>query len=53
MDEKEMRIRFEQNIRLYGSSPGVQITYKDFEMLYEDLLKILDITAKKTKIGFK
>jgi len=50
MNGEELKIRLEEQLRIYKDSPTTQAFYSDIARLIEDLLEILR-TGKK--IGFK
>lgn len=50
---KELKIRFDEAKKIYGDSPGVTVTFKDLQRVYDDLQAVLDIADKKEGIGFK
>ena len=51
-DPKELRIRFDEAMRIYGDSPNVTVTYKDLARLYEDMTQLLELFGS-SRIGFK
>jgi len=52
MKIEERLIRLNESLRIFKSSPQLQVTYADLANLYEDLIDILDELGHK-HIGFK
>ena len=52
---QELRIRMNEAMRIYKSSPAVQLTYSDAVRVCEDLMEMLDIIENMhdKRIGFK